>query len=427
MSGPKYSSVYLDDHYFDIINEEEIKRRKEEAERIQRELEAEKKRIELEKLKNAQEELRKMICKYMKKLNEYKVKLSEMMEISNSTSYKDFESAVNFAEKFDSGIPEEITKVKAKESVLNELFKNNIMKLDRSIDKCKEKQKVKEIANYSGRNEKQQVISFSFTESNEDECEVDTLLEEVSLICSDNWDYSQGLIKLSDSLKKAVKNGKKSEIKHLKGVIESEISSVKRRQEHLDAEYCKYVACARVNGFKPEDKRYFTTIEEIEADKKRKLIKCKEKFSMQYIAETINEVMIESGYPLINKNDVLTEDKEYREYYRFDSDSFIRISKSESGSIVMDIAMEDKSGNDISEEEKCECLEKQIKFCEQYPELIKKLERKGIKFSDRTDLLPDKAYAVKVKIKSDIKSKKVGSRRFHESKGGNSDGVCKEM
>ena len=120
-----------------------------------------------------------------------------------------------------------------------------------------------------------------------------------------------------------------------------------------------------------------------------------EQKELEYICQTIDEVMTEMGYELIGERSV--EKKNGRKFrnglYTLDEGTAVNVTFSDSGQISMELGAIDNCDRVPTTEEASELVNDMQAFCTDYSELEKRLAKRGIQTNRVSVLPPSVEYA----------------------------------
>ncbi|MBQ5754872.1 MAG: hypothetical protein IIV90_04310 [Oscillospiraceae bacterium] len=115
---------------------------------------------------------------------------------------------------------------------------------------------------------------------------------------------------------------------------------------------------------------------------------------MEYIADTINEVMEEQGYSLMGSSVLRRRDTGSQvdySLYQFGDDTGIAVYTGENGEVMMEI--ENLGQGNLTDDERDLSYEEQLYFCASHPELVEALEKRGILINQKSWQAPDACHA----------------------------------
>lgn len=118
---------------------------------------------------------------------------------------------------------------------------------------------------------------------------------------------------------------------------------------------------------------------------------------MDYIADQINEAMVELGYTFVSSSILVNKDNGDTDFslYKADEQTGIAIYTDQSGAVMMRMTV---LGDDptISEADRDFSYQRQIDFCAGHPDIIKALAARGVYLKQKSYLEPDKKHTFKM-------------------------------
>lgn len=178
--------------------------------------------------------------------------------------------------------------------------------------------------------------------------------------------------------------------------VASEIQKRKERSEVFNTLYSDYMLLCEECGI--EKTLYSVSEESVRAmsiDIKKMNCYLQNKIEQETIKKAIDEVMEELGYPVLATKYLSAEDGENckKLLVQYADDKAIDVTITGNGQITMEIGIMDNDAR-IPTTEEAEALCNDMKqFCNDYRFIEKKLEEKGLVFSDKDFLPPTAAYA----------------------------------
>ncbi|MGI6500033.1 MAG: hypothetical protein ACOX1S_03975 [Anaerostipes sp.] len=190
----------------------------------------------------------------------------------------------------------------------------------------------------------------------------------------------------------------------MQNMINEEVEEIRLGKEKNEL-YEQYLALAAVNQIHPIGPGGFESTEKLREAIKRLQYQYQKQDEMNYIADQINEVMIDLGFDIVS-TEVLQKDDSQMDYslYQADKDSGIAIYTNDSGLVMMRMTVLG-DGGPIMEEDKELSYQRQIDFCSAHPEIVQAIREKGIILKQNSYCSPSKDYTYKV----DVKKKKADS------------------
>jgi len=189
---------------------------------------------------------------------------------------------------------------------------------------------------------------------------------------------------------------KYNELQREANILEDKADKAKRNYEMIESAYEEYYVRAKLYGEEPVAIDYFRNVAEIE-DEIVELDKAlDEKEKLEYISSSIDEVMKEFGHHVVGSNVFKSGTQLHRKkYYTFHRQSVVTVTQNETGSILMETGV--VSDNEfISEAEKKRAINNMHQLCEQFPEIVKRLEEKGIVVNQKVHLPAEEKYISRI-------------------------------
>ena len=139
----------------------------------------------------------------------------------------------------------------------------------------------------------------------------------------------------------------------------------------------------------------------------------------QYVIEQIGEVMKKHGFNVVQSDNL--EKTDGRQLFEMDDDSAVDVYVSDNNQVSMRVVGLGFDSN-ISEKEDEELFQKQVSFCTQHPQIMRDLERRGVKLSTVVHRPPSKKFNTKIATKSTTgrgnrakrEEKKIGNRTLYK-------------
>ena len=122
------------------------------------------------------------------------------------------------------------------------------------------------------------------------------------------------------------------------------------------------------------------------------------KDEMNYIADQINQVMIDLGYRFVTSTALRRQDGSEYDYslYQADEEAGISIYTDESGAVMMQLTRFGEGA--VTREDEEENYQRQLDFCAAHPDIVEALAQKGVFLKQKNYAPPAKKYIVKQKI-----------------------------
>ena len=110
----------------------------------------------------------------------------------------------------------------------------------------------------------------------------------------------------------------------------------------------------------------------------------------QYISESLDQVMREMGYNVVGSREVVKKSgRKFRnELYHFSEGSVVNVTYAANGQISMELDGVDTCDREPSEEESSVLCDEMVEFCDEFPEIERRLKEKGVVLMNRISMLP---------------------------------------
>lgn len=110
----------------------------------------------------------------------------------------------------------------------------------------------------------------------------------------------------------------------------------------------------------------------------------------QYISESLDQVMRDMGYNVVGSREVVKKSgRKFRnELYHFSEGSVVNVTYAANGQISMELGGVDTCDREPSEEESSVLCDEMVEFCDEFPEIERKLKEKGVVLMNRISMLP---------------------------------------
>lgn len=110
----------------------------------------------------------------------------------------------------------------------------------------------------------------------------------------------------------------------------------------------------------------------------------------QYISESLNQVMRDMGYNVVGSREVVKKSgRKFRnELYHFSEGSVVNVTYAANGQISMELDGVDTCDREPSEEESSVLCDEMVEFCDEFPEIERRLKEKGVVLMNRISMLP---------------------------------------
>lgn len=110
----------------------------------------------------------------------------------------------------------------------------------------------------------------------------------------------------------------------------------------------------------------------------------------QYISESLDQVMRDMGYNVVGSREVVKKSgRKFRnELYHFSEGSVVNVTYTANGQISMELGGVDNCDREPSEEESSVLCDEMVEFCDEFPEIERRLKEKGVVLMNRISMLP---------------------------------------
>lgn len=110
----------------------------------------------------------------------------------------------------------------------------------------------------------------------------------------------------------------------------------------------------------------------------------------QYISESLDQVMRDMGYNVVGSREVVKKSgRKFRnELYHFSAGSVVNVTYAANGQISMELGGVDTCDREPSEEESSVLCDEMVEFCDEFPEIERRLKEKGVILMNRISMLP---------------------------------------
>lgn len=110
----------------------------------------------------------------------------------------------------------------------------------------------------------------------------------------------------------------------------------------------------------------------------------------RYISESLDQVMRDMGYNVVGSREVTKKSgrKFKNELYHFSEGTVVNVTYAANGQISMELGGVDTCDREPSEEECTALCDEMVEFCEEFPEIERRLKEKGVILMNRISMLP---------------------------------------
>lgn len=110
----------------------------------------------------------------------------------------------------------------------------------------------------------------------------------------------------------------------------------------------------------------------------------------RYISESLDQVMRDMGYNVVGSREVTKKSgrKFKNELYHFSEGAVVNVTYAANGQISMELGGVDTCDREPSDEESSVLCDEMVEFCDEFPEIEKRLKEKGVILMNRISMLP---------------------------------------
>ena len=185
---------------------------------------------------------------------------------------------------------------------------------------------------------------------------------------------------------------------YLQSLINEEQELVRQwnvRRELLD----EYFALAAITDTEPKNNDDFENENLIRAEIKRLRRIYRKQDEMDYIADQINDAMVDLGYSFVTSRVLTKRDQEETDFslYKADKETGIAVYTDQTGAVMMRMTV---LGDDpvITENDREFSYQRQIDFCSGHPDIVNALAERGIFLKQKSYQEPDKKHTYKMVV-----------------------------
>lgn len=166
--------------------------------------------------------------------------------------------------------------------------------------------------------------------------------------------------------------------------IEREAQNIINREQDIIDEieecmelYGEYCAVAAIVNAEPLDLTEFSGVEMIEQEIHDLKCRYQRKDEMDFIADQVNQVMLELGYEFVSSHVLQQESEKDVSVYGADEETGIVVFTGENGEVMMQVVSLGDTA-ELSEEEIEESLDLQLSFCASHQDIVEELKNRGV-------------------------------------------------
>ena len=202
-------------------------------------------------------------------------------------------------------------------------------------------------------------------------------------------------------------NNVKIKIQQIINEEENQIRLIKK----FDDLYEEYAAISLMLGAEPKAKDCLTMdilvteLNELKEEYKRR-------DEMDYIADQINEVMIEQGYSFVSSKVLKKKNSGETEFslYQDDGKSGVAVYTDESGAVMMRMTVLGEGG-EITDADREFSYQSQIDFCSRHADLVEALSERGVYLKQKSYQAPDRQHTFKVDVSGQLDLSKSSTKK----------------
>lgn len=190
-------------------------------------------------------------------------------------------------------------------------------------------------------------------------------------------------------------------IRALQQAMYNEEAELRRRIKEFSDRYADYVAVAAVLHMAPKPPSGFQSLDALQKELDELMALYRKKDEMDYIADQINEVMIDLGYGFVTSKVLMRKDHSEADcsLYQADERTGIAVYTDQSGTVMMRMAVLGEDG-DITDEDRDFSYQRQIDFCAGHKDIVDALAERGIFFKQISYAAPDRKHTYKHTMQS---------------------------
>ena len=184
--------------------------------------------------------------------------------------------------------------------------------------------------------------------------------------------------------------------------IERDAQDIINREQDLidEIEECKelyeeYCAIAAIVNAEPLDLTQFSGVEMLEQEIHDLKCRYQRKDEMDYIADQVNQVMLELGYEFVSSHVLQQESEKDMSVYGADDETGVVVYTGENGEVMMQVVSLGSS-EEMSEAEIEDSLDLQLSFCASHQDIVEELRNRGVLLCQVNYQPPRREYARKI-------------------------------
>ena len=192
--------------------------------------------------------------------------------------------------------------------------------------------------------------------------------------------------------------GQHQKVKACMQNIVNEEEEILRRYRKMASLYSDYTALAAMTDTEPRDPGDFTDQAALEAEIARLSQVFRKKDEMDFIADMINDAMVDLGYTFVTSRVMQRKDSSETDVsiYQADDRTGVAVYTDQSGAVMMRITV---LGDGAVTDDDCDfSFQRQLDFCAAHPDLVAALEERGVLLQQKNYCAPDRKYTFKLSL-----------------------------
>lgn len=180
--------------------------------------------------------------------------------------------------------------------------------------------------------------------------------------------------------------------------IVNEEEEILRRYRKMASLYSDYAALAAMTDTDPKDPGDFADQAALEAEIARLSQVFRKKDEMDFIADMINDAMVDLGYSFVTSRVMQRKDSSEADVsiYQADDRTGVAVYTDQSGAVMMRITV--LGEGDITDDDCDFSYQRQLDFCAAHPDLVAALEERGVLLQQKNYCAPDRQYTYKMNL-----------------------------
>lgn len=181
----------------------------------------------------------------------------------------------------------------------------------------------------------------------------------------------------------------------------------------------EYYALAVITDTTPKNPSDFENEDSIKTEIKRLRYMYRKQDEMDYIADQINDAMVDLGYSFVTSRVLTKKDQGETDFslYKADEKTGIAVYTDQTGAVMMRMTV---LGDDptITEDDRGFSYQRQIDFCAGHPDLVNALAERGVFLKQKSYQEPDRKHTFKIDVsgKGTIKTDTIADKDMSRQK-----------